>query len=281
VGDSLGAAEGDTVGELPLMAAGRSWCACAVRSAAEAGSAPSTETPPQLCGIFTDQELDAVLVPVGTGTHTHPSPRACTPPLHLPLVAHCVSLAVSCAVRMLPIAIPFHSATHLKGAIAPVVAELQLPQPAVGSSAAGERPLAPTSSFLCMGGDALRVPVLSPHDGRCVCALLSARRESVTEGGKLLVLSPLEDNSGDGQQLLVSPVVTSGHLHAFCFPEVPTSASRSEAPPSSSLLAGRSDLRSSAGADGGAALLEVLLALHTSEPVNWPQTMSELFRPRV
>jgi len=65
------------------------------------------------------------------------------------------------------------------------------------------------------------------------------------------------------------------------FPEVPTSASRSEAPPSSSLLAGRSDLRSSAGADGGAALLEVLLALHTSEPVNWPQTMSELFRPRV
>jgi hypothetical protein len=67
------------------------------------------------------------------------------------------------------------------------------------------------------------------------------------------------------------------------FPEVPTSASRSEAPPSSFLLAGRSDLhvRSSAGADRGAVLLEVLLALHTSEPVNWPQTMSELFRPRV
>jgi hypothetical protein len=165
VGYSLGAAEGDTVGELPLMAAGRSWCACAVRSAAEAGSAPSTETPPQLCGIFTDQELDAVVVPVGTDTHTHPSPRSHTPPLHLPLVAHCVSLAVSCAVRMLRIATPFHSATHLKGAIAPVVAELQLPQPAAGSPAHGERP--PRAHLL--------LPVHGRRRAARACALPSRR----------------------------------------------------------------------------------------------------------
>jgi len=84
------------------------------------------------------------------------------------------------AVRMLPIAIPFHSAAHLRGITVPIMRDMMIsPQPSSSSQQQqqpqqqrpGGNKLRAWSSFLSMGGDALRVPVLSPCDGRYVsCA---------------------------------------------------------------------------------------------------------------
>lgn len=74
-------------------------------------------------------------------------------------------------VRMLPIAIPFHSAAHLGGIAVPVVRDMMIsPQPSAPrqQQRPGGTKLLAWSSFLSMGGDALRVPVLSPCDGRYV-----------------------------------------------------------------------------------------------------------------
>jgi len=81
---------------------------------------------------------------------------------------------------MLPIAIPFHSAAHLRGITVPIMRDMMIsPQPSSSSQQQqqpqqqrpGGNKLRAWSSFLSMGGDALRVPVLSPCDGRYVsCA---------------------------------------------------------------------------------------------------------------